>query len=81
MVRLAFEYAFTIERPAMVEPNAPSPTPEIFGIAGAPGALVTCPAKTVALWCAKIATAAIPAALVYLQTTPPPAVGVATGPL
>ena len=55
-VRLAFEYALTIERPAMVEPKAPSPTPEIFGIAGAPGALATCPAKTVAPWCAKIAT-------------------------
>ena len=37
-----------MERPAVVMPNAPSPTPEMLGMAGAPGALATCPAKTVA---------------------------------
>jgi len=58
------------------------PTPEIAGIAGAPGALVTCPAKTAADWCAKIATAAFPPAPpVYSHTMPPPRVAVWTGPL
>lgn len=80
-VRLALEYALTIERPAIVDPKAPSPTPDIAGIAGFPGALATCPEKTVALWCAKIATAAVPAAFVYRQTIPLPPAEEVTGPL
>jgi hypothetical protein len=70
-----------MERPAMVDPKAPSPTPEILGIAGAPGALATWPAKIAALWCANIAAAAFPPPPVYSQTIPPPAVEVRIGPL
>lgn len=63
------EKALTTERPAVVMPNAPSPTPEMLGIAGAPGAWATCPADTAADWCAKTVT------------IPPPGVGVVLGPL
>jgi hypothetical protein len=60
-------------------PKAPSPTPDIAGMAGAPGAWATCPAKTLALWCANIVTPALPAAPpVYSHTIPPPAVAVWT---
>ena len=40
-------------------PNAPSPTPEIAGMAGFPVALATCPAKTAELWWAKTVTPAL----------------------
>jgi hypothetical protein len=68
-------------RPPMVDPNAPSPTPESAGIAGAPGALATCPRKTAAGWWAKIATAAMPAEPLYAQTIPVPPADLRTGPL
>ena len=72
-----------MERPAMVEPKAPSPTPESFGIAGAPGALATCRANIAADWCANIATAAVSVAVapVYSQTIPPPPADLWVGPL
>lgn len=70
-----------MERPPVVIPYAPSPTPEMLGMAGAPGAWATCPAKTVADWCANMVTPALPVLLVYSQTIPPPAVCVVIGPL
>jgi hypothetical protein len=53
----------------------------MLGMAGFPGAWATCPAKTVADWCAKIVTPALPEPPVYSQTTPPPGVEVEIGPL
>lgn len=72
----------TIDRPAIVAPKAPLPTPEIAGIAGSPGAWATCPAKTVADWLAKIVTPAVPPVPpVYSHTIPLPGVDVWIGPL
>lgn len=70
-----------MENPPAVWPKAPSPTPEILGIAGAPGVLATCLAKTVAVWCAYIATPAFPPAAVYSHRIPPPGSPVRIGPL
>ena len=71
-----------MERPAVVEPKAPSPTPGMAGMAGAPGAWATWPAKTAADWWAKIVTPAFPPGPpVYSQTIPPPGVEFCTGPL
>ncbi len=47
-----------MERPPVSAPKAPSPTPEMLGMAGAPAASATCPANTEALWWAKIVTSA-----------------------
>ena len=70
-----------MDTPPTVWPKAPSPTPGILGIAGAPGAWATCPAKTVAVWCAYIATAAMPPAPVYSHRIPPPRSPVRIDPL